>query len=223
MNQRTSWTTIRGATDGDAESRQRFAKTYEPVVRAYLDTRLISNKLRASIDDAVQDVFWECFRADGILERVNDISPASFRAFLFGVIKNVARRYESNQNPQSLEREVEADDTSASCAFDRKYAVALMQEASFVQAAMAKQKGAEAERRVELLQLRFGESLPIREIASRWNVDPAWLHHQYAAARNEFHEALRFVVGQHDASLTSGEIDDHCRSLLSALSKDGNC
>jgi len=45
-----------------------------------------------------------------------------------------------------------------------------------------------------LLELRFGDGLPIREIAARWETDAAALHREYAKARREFEDALRDVI-----------------------------
>jgi len=218
IHPQTSWSNIFGASAGDAEARQRFAATYEPVVRVYLEARWANLTLASQVDDGVQDVFVECFRPNGILEKVTPEAVPSFRGYLFGVIKNVARRYEAKVRVATLPEQLEANDTSASAAFDREYALALMREASFIQAALAKQSGAAAERRVELLQLRFGQSMPVREIAKKWDVDPAWVHHQYATARNEFHDALRLLIKQHDAQLSATEIDQRCRNLLRAIS-----
>lgn len=218
INPQTSWTDIIGSAAGNVAARERFATTYEPVVRSYLAARWANVPLAAAIDDGVQDVFVECFRAQGVLERVNPETVPSFRGYLFGVLKNVARRYEAKDRIASLPDQLEADDTSASAAFDREYALAMMREASYIQAALATKKGAAAERRIELLQLRFGQGLPVREIAKRWEVDPAWVHHQYATARSEFQESLECLIQQHEPRLSAAEVTQRCRDLLQALS-----
>lgn len=219
---RTSWTTIRQAAAGHSDSRQSFAALYQPVIRAYLQVRWNTGRLASQVEDAIQDVFVECFRSEGILERVDPDQTPSFRGFLYGVVRNVARRYESRLPLQSLEAPVPADETSLSGAFDRAYAVAVMQEATRVQAANAEWKGAAAQRRVELLKKRFGEGLPIREIAALWQVDPAWLHHQYATARDEFHEALRSVVRDHQPGLNGAPLEERCRELMQLLQGRAN-
>jgi hypothetical protein len=73
-----------------------------------------------------------------------------------------------------------------------------MREAAELQAALAREKGAEATQRVELLRLRFHEGMAIRDIARLWGADPARLHHDYAQARQEFLSDLREVVGLHE-------------------------
>ena len=44
---------------------------------------------------------------------------------------------------------------------------------------------------------KIDHCLPIREIARRWNTDPARLHHDYARARDEFERSLRDVIAVH--------------------------
>src|SRR2546421_76794 len=77
-------------------------------------------------------------------------------------------------------------------------------------------RGPEAVGGVELLQLRFAETLPIRTIAARWGVDPARLHHDYAIARQEFRAALLEVVAFHQPG-SPVELEQEAASLLKAL------
>ena len=51
--------------------------------------------LRDDLDDVTQEVFVECFRTGGVLEAAGSGRVPRFRAFLYGVIRNVARRVES--------------------------------------------------------------------------------------------------------------------------------
>src|SRR5262249_31161533 len=60
----TCWTLIRDAAGGDPAARERFARAYLPVVRAYLAARWRTAPHCA--EDAAQDVFVECFRAGGL-------------------------------------------------------------------------------------------------------------------------------------------------------------
>jgi RNA polymerase sigma-70 factor (ECF subfamily) len=78
--------------------------------------------------------------------------------------------------------------------FDRAWAQALMRDAAELQLERARAKGPEAVRRHRLLALRYGENLPIREIAKRWEVDADLLHREYPKAREEFKRALMDVV-----------------------------
>ena len=92
-----------------------------------------------------------------------------------------------------------------------------MMEAAQLQKSRAVEQGTEALQRVELLRLRFQEQLPIREIARRWNVEPARVHHAYAQARQEFRAALLTVVAFHSPG-SSAEVEREAADLLRTLS-----
>src|SRR5215472_9118321 len=91
----TCWTVIRAAAAGSAADREELARRYLGVVRAYLAGRWRGSDLRPEVDDAVQEVFVECFRQGGALEAAGAGRVPSFRAFLYGIVRNVARRFES--------------------------------------------------------------------------------------------------------------------------------
>ena len=208
----TCWIMIRDAARGDPVARECFARSYLPVVKAYLAARWGG---RREVDDAAQDVFVECFRAGGLLQKADPGHAGGFRAFLLGAVRNVARRHEARkQFDARLPADLPADDTGPAHAFDRAWARALLREAAAIQQRTAEQAGPAAVRRVQLLNLRFGEGLPIRDVAARWGEDPAKLHHEYATAREEFRAALRKVVAFHHPGATAGEIDQACKSLL---------
>src|SRR5207248_3872215 len=142
----------------------------------------------------------------------------SFRAFLYGVIRNVARRFESRPvRAAGRLPEIAADEASQSRLFDRAWAQAIMAEAARLQRQRAAEGGPEAARRVELLRLRFEENLPIRAIAERWGADPARLHHAYALARQEFRAALLAVLAFHQPG-SPAELEQEAATLLKALS-----
>jgi RNA polymerase sigma-70 factor (ECF subfamily) len=218
-NESTCWTVIRAAAGGDADARDLFARHYAPVVRSYLAARWRGSPLARELDDAVQEVFLACLRPEGVLDRA-DADRGEFRAFLYGAARNIARRIEArpprDQNGTDLDA-LAADEPSLSQAFDRAWAVSLLREAAERQLVVARRAGPAAERRVELLRLRFHEGLPIRDIAVRWDEDPARLHHEYAAARAEFRNALRAVVAFHQPGDVEA-VDRACESLLQAIS-----
>jgi RNA polymerase sigma factor (sigma-70 family) len=210
----TCWTLIRGAADGDPAARDRFARVYQPVVAAYLAARWRGRPT----DDAVQDVFVECFRAGGILEKADPGRGGGFRAFLLGAARNVARRHVARPRPAAeLPPDLPADDTGPEQAFDRAWARALLKEAARAQERAAAGAGPAAVRRVELLRLRFRDGLPIRDIAARWGEDAAKLHHEYATARDEFRRALADVVAFHLPGASAGEVGRACGDLLALL------
>ncbi len=216
----TCWTLIHAAAGGNRSAREWFARLYEPIARAYLATRWRQSPCLAALDDAVQDVFVECFKTDGVLDKVAESHPDGFREFFHGVARNVARRHEAARAAPPIPDNHAADDTSLARAFDKAWARSLLQEAARVQAEMATDE--RAAKRVELLRLRFQEGLPIRDIAARWNEDAARLHHEYAAARDEFRAALRRVMAFHQPTAAAAHLDEACRELLNLLS-DAKC
>lgn len=216
----TCWTVIRGAAAGRDDDREEFVRRYASVIRAYLLARWRTNPLHRELDDAMQEVFVDCFRDDGALTRAEPRRDGGFRAFLFGVVRNVARRFERARaqagKPLDSTIDPEGGDLSPSDVFDRSWAQALMKQAAALQMMLAQENGPAALRRVDLLRLRFEESLPIRDIAQLWSEDPAHLHHEYAKARREFHAALKEVVRQHHPDI-DGQIDAECSRLLASL------
>ena len=214
----TCWTVIRAAATGSPADRDELAHRYLAVVRAYLAARWRGPPLRPDLDDAVQEVFVECFRQGGALEAAGAGRVPSFRAFLYGVVRNVARRFESRPvRAVGPLPEIAANEESLSQLFERTWAQAIMAEAAQLQQRRASERGPEAVRRVELLRLRFEEVLPIRAIAERWGVAAAELHHAYAKARQEFRADLLEVVAFHHPG-SPAEVEQEAASLLTALS-----
>ncbi len=214
----TCWTMIRAAAAGSPADREGLAQRYLGVVRAYLAARWRGSPLRDEIDDATQAVFVECFRQGGVLEVAGAGRVPGFRAFLYGVIRNVARRFEGRPARASGPLpDIAGDDATQSRLFDRTWARAIMAEAAQLQRERAEQRGADALQRVELLLLRFEEGLPIRDIALRWSADPAVVHKWYALARKEFRSALLEVIAFHHPG-SAAELEEEAASLLKALS-----
>jgi RNA polymerase sigma factor (sigma-70 family) len=220
----TYWTVLREAAGGSSAAREVFAHRYEPMVRAYLAARWKGSPVLQALDDAVQEVFIECLRQGGGLERARPDRPGGFRAFLYGLVRNVALRFEQRR-ARSLSRlaqgpvepdELPARDDSLSRVLDRDWARSLMREAAARQAERADVLGPEARRRVELLRLRFQEGLPIREVARLWRDDPAALHREYARARQEFKAALLEVMTSYHAG-SPAQAERECADLLTLL------
>jgi DNA-directed RNA polymerase specialized sigma24 family protein len=214
----TCWTVIRAAAAGSPTDREELARRYLGVIRAYLAARWRGSALRDDLDDAAQEVFVECFRQGGVLEAAGAGRVPGFRAFLYGVVRNVARRFESRPaRTVGPLPDVAADEASQSRVFERTWAQAIMAEAAQLQKSRAADCGDEAQRRVELLRLRFEEGLPIRTIAARWGIEADRLHHAYALARQEFRAALLEVVAFHQPG-SPAELEREAASLLQALS-----
>jgi RNA polymerase sigma-70 factor (ECF subfamily) len=213
----TCWTLIRAAAAGSPADRELLARHYLGVVRAYLAARWRGSELRGDVEDAVQEVFVECFRQGGVLEAAAAGRVPSFRAFLYGVLRNVARRFESRPlRAAGPLPESAAQEESLPRLFERSWAQTLMAEAAQLQRKRAGERGPEAVLRVELLRLRFEENLPIRTIAERWGVTAAKLHHAYALARQEFKAVLLEVVAFHHPG-SPAEVEQEAASLLKAL------
>jgi RNA polymerase sigma factor (sigma-70 family) len=216
----TRWTIIRGAAAGRGPDRAEFARRYASIIRSYLGVRWRDGPLHAEIDDAAQEVFVQCFRPDGALDGIDPERRGGFRAYLFGVVRNVARgverewraRRSRGQGAAPDPETVEAHDAPLEDVFDRVWAAAILRLAADRQARAA-QGDEEAVRRIELLRLRFREDLPIREIAKRWEEDPDRLHRAYRTARGEFLDALTEVVRElHGGS--AAEVEAECVRLL---------
>jgi RNA polymerase sigma factor (sigma-70 family) len=216
----TCWTLVRGAANGDRADRETFARQYSPAIRAYLGARWRHSPLAAEIDDSVQDVFVACFQADGVLDRANS-SRGGFRQFFYGLVRNIALQHETRRARRREESppsdfELAAREAELSKVFDRQWAAGIMRQAANRQSERARAQGESAVRRVEFLRLRFQEGLPIRTIAERWNVEAAWLHHEYATARQEFRAALLEVVAYHNPS-SAADIERDAAELLQYL------
>ncbi len=229
----TCWTVVRAAADGEARASRVFAETYLGIVRSFLLVRWRRSPALPLVDDAVQEVFLDLFRRGGALARLDPARAPSFRAFLFGVARKVALRYEE-RTAQSWARRAHAPSTLAtlpspeqtiSRQFDIAWAKRMVARAAERQRAWASTAGAEALRRVEILHLRFAEGLPIRDIADRLGEAPERVHREYAKAREEFKQALRAELGLHGAGMRAGtregtaaDVERECQELLAVLS-----
>jgi RNA polymerase sigma-70 factor (ECF subfamily) len=220
----TRWSIILGAAGGEREARERFAGHYEPVIRAYLAARWRDTALLGEIDDAAQEVFLECFRDDGALGRVDPERGNGFRAFLFGVTRNVARRVEARR-ARRRERQpdsrlglaaIAARERDLSSLFDRAWGIAILKQAVLRHEERARAKGGAGPRRAELLRLRFRDGLPLREIARLRQVDPARVHKDYALAKEEFREALLDVLARHHGAHRAAA-EEECTRLLAVF------
>ena len=220
----TRWTIIRGAAAGREADRDAFARRYAPVIRAYLGARWRRSPLAGEVDDAMQEVFLDCFRDGGALQRVDPERGTGFRPFLYGIVRVVASRMERGRarrrdrqlmDDADLDR-IEAREEPLSQVFDRAWCSALVREAGRRQLEQARTKGERALRRHRLLALRYGDGLPIREIALRWGEDPAFLHGQFRQARDEFRSALEATVRDlHGGGPESVALE--CRRLMQIL------
>ena len=227
MSDSTRWTVIHRAAEGNEGARAEFVRRYTDVIRAYLGARWRQTPLAHEIDDAAQLVFLDCFKEDGALTRLDREKGPGFRAFLYGVVRNVARNLErkrgrrrERQPGSDIDLEVLASkDESLAKVFDRAWAATLLRDAAALQLERAREGGPEAIRRHRLLELRYGDGLPIREIAARWGVEADLLHRAYPRARDEFRRALLDVVREMQGGGPEG-VEGECARLLAHFSRD---
>jgi RNA polymerase sigma-70 factor (ECF subfamily) len=203
-NTEVSWSLIARAAAGDRAARSVFSRSYLPVVRKFLEVRWQATPLAGELDDAVQEVFVECLRENGVLANA-DSERGDMRGLLFGVSRKVAARFEERARTRagrdraagSAIDAIHARESSLSTVFDREWARTMLRLAGDQMRTRAQEGSSEARSRVELLRLRFAEGLPIREIAAKWAAEPEALHRAYAKAREEFRGCLRTVVAEH--------------------------
>lgn len=223
--QTTAWDLIEGAAAGERESLQKFVERYQGLVREWLRARWRRTDKEALIDDALQEALLECIKRGGALTRVDRSRAGGFRPFLQGVVRNVAARYQTRRARDKRRGgellspdQVPSPQTTVSQAIDQELARALVREAADAMAARANRLGASARLRVEILRLRFGDDLPIRDIATRLGEDPDRVHHQYAKAREEYRRMLLAVVARRLPG-TRAEVEGHCERLMDLLRK----
>jgi RNA polymerase sigma-70 factor (ECF subfamily) len=220
----TCWTLIESAADGDRRARDDFVERYLPVVRAYLQARWRNRLSKTELEDAVQEVFVECLKDAGVLEKNRARRGAGFRAYLFGAVRNIALRVEEARSrkldtPRTDSFHADllpADDKSSSRVFDQAWAASIMREAAERQAETARSAGPAALRRVELLRRIFQEGEKIADLAREWDVQAESLHREYAKARTEFAAALKAVVAFHVPE-SDGAVERECRDLMALL------
>jgi len=220
----TCWTLIESAADGDHVAREGFVRRYLPVVRAYLQARWRERLSRTELEDAAQEVFVECLRHEGILDRNRARRGAGFRAYLFGAVRNIAlrvedaraRKLDSPRTDSFQGNLLPAGDDTPSRNFDRAWAAEIMREAAAKQTELARAEGPGALRRVELLRRIFQEGHGIADIAREWNVPADALHRDYARARRGFADALRVVVAFHVPE-SDAAVERECQDLMGLL------
>lgn len=220
----TCWTLLADAAKSEEGARERFARLYMPIVEAYLNQRWRGRARPEDVDDATQQVLLECLRPGGVLDVAQKKAKSGFRAFLYGVTLNIARRVEQSRFDRRLQQAAASDvvhavpssEDPASDVFDRGWATALAREAGERYRDQADPADSRAVRRVRLLELRFSDGLPIRTIAERWEADPAELHREYALARKHYLGCLRDVIRFHHPDSPANaerELEDVLTSL----------
>lgn len=117
----TQWDLLGDAARGDRVARESFVARYSPFVGLY--TSAVAGRLdipRQDQPDLVQDVFYEIFKDDGVLARVDPKQPRGFRAYLRGVCRNVVFRAVEKRPTRELQPETGELDTRAGRSIDPK-------------------------------------------------------------------------------------------------------
>ena len=218
----TCWTVIRAAASGDSAARSTFANTYEATVRGYIEIRWRGRVLANEAGDAVQEVFIECLKPGGVLERA-DADQGELRGLLRRVTQNVARRFEERAIKKGRIRpeqsdwlaELQSDEPGQATAFDRCWAHSIIEETTLRFRKLAAKDGKAGQQRIDLLERRFGSDEPIREIAASWNLPAQDLHNAYKKARKEFYHCLREVMSFHRPNTT--DLERECRTVLAMI------
>ncbi len=203
---------------------KKFARRYQQMIRACLVDRWRGKPLAACIDDVVQEVWHDCFKAQGALERA-DPHQGEFRGFLFGVVRTCALRAESMRARERGRMAADASDLDTlvakgdrlSVMFDRQWARAVVHEARRVQTEHAKSKGEPALRRLEMLRMRFEEDCMPRRIAEQMGLSADVVSQELLRAKNEFLAALAEVIAFHHPHASASWIEDEVKRILDLL------
>src|SRR5204863_1156068 len=100
-----AWTLIGAPGEGEQPARERFARTYGAVIRAYLAARWRLPVVHEAVDDGTQEVFVQCFKPNGALRGVDPAGPARFRSYLYSVVGHVADRIERTNGVRRMAQE----------------------------------------------------------------------------------------------------------------------
>lgn len=220
----TSWTMVTDAAAGSAGARAAFAERYEPLVRSYLAARWRLPRDHEEVRDTAQDVFVECFKAGGALERVERDRTSGFRGYLYGVIANVAamaergetRRRRREGAPAPSPELIPADEATLSAVFDRAWAQMVAREARLKLAERRHGDPALAERFL-CLELRYAEGLPPRSIAERLSLPVETVYERLKRARQDYRDALLEFLAEDDPRATRTELLERCQRLVASL------
>ncbi len=220
----TNWNLVERAATDDVDARESFARRYQSFIRNCLASRWRRGRLVSHLDDAAQEVFLSCFKGEGALENIHRHTHGSFRAYLRGVARNTARQFEARDAIQRQRfdigdfdaEQVPHPQATLSRAFDQSWARAVLRETVELLEQQAPIVSDAAVVRVEILRLRFRDGLPIRNIATRLGRDPAWVHHNYAKARDEFRRTLIEVLARR-LSLSPADIESQWKRLMETI------
>lgn len=215
---------VLGAAARRPDDQSRFAERYTPMIKAYLAARWRVSTQHDDVCDAAQEVLLQCFRKEGALDGLDADSASGFRAFLYGVTRNVAamaerkraRVRESQAEHSGVFERADADPT-ISGVFDRGWAEVVVREARSLLQRRALLQGGKAALRARVLELRYQEALSPRDIAPRLGLHAKEVYRLLEDAQADFQAALFDVMAVHCPSGTRGELERRCAELLTLL------
>lgn len=221
----TCWSVVLGAASGDPAMRDEFCRRYEPVIRAYLAARWRMSRDHESISDATQDVFVQCLREHGALQRVDREREGGMRAFLYGVTARTAGEMERRgarwrrdaRGGDAEAAAVERSEATLSAAFDKAWATMIGREARRLLAARAETSSEATKRRFYLLEQRYYHGRPPRELAPAVGLDPQRVSEILVEAKSEYRAALLEVMATYFPNDSEGELERRCAELARLL------
>jgi RNA polymerase sigma factor (sigma-70 family) len=221
----TCWSVVIGAAAGDPAMRDEFCRRYDPVIRSYLAARWRLPREHDAISDATQEVFVQCLREHGALERVDRDREGGMRAFLYGVTARAAgemerkgARWRRDARGGAIEsHDIERSEVTLSAAFDKAWAAMIGREARRLLATRAAAGGEPAKRRFFLLEQRYYQARKPREIAQLVGLDAQRVSEILVEAKAEYRAALIEVMANYFPSDTERELEARCLELAKLL------
>ena len=207
----TCWSVVLGAAAGEPGDREAFSRVYGPVIKSYLAARWRVPYDDADVDDAMQEAFIQIFKPGGALEHVDPQREGGFRAFLYGLVRNVALMAERSERRRRQRVQTESVFTPDEVADS---------EATLSQAREAKERmirrlrsGGSSRDQARILDLRYAEGLPPREIASRLGIEVTVVYEALRTAKDAYRTALLEVLAGHHPGATRPELEKICAEL----------
>ena len=201
--------------------REEFCRRYDSVIRAYLATRWRLPRTHEEVTEATQEVFLQCLREGGALERVDPNRPGGMRGYLYGITSRTASQFERQQarwkrdgTGRALEGDwIEADEATLSRAFDRAWASMLAREARREHRRMAEAGSERARLRLFCLEQRVYHGRWPREIAETVKLPAARVSELLHEAMGDYRAALLSVMASHHPNESERELEKRCEEL----------
>lgn len=218
----TCWSLVDAAAKGGTVEREAFSEQYAPLIRRYLAARWRLPPGHDQVVEGSHEVVIQLLKPGGALANVVPGRAGGFRAYLYGVVRNVAlmvertaRRHRDLRFESCLDPEqVEQSEATLSQAFDRAWVEMLAAQA---RRRMAEQTGPRHQAAYLCMEMRYGEGLPPREIALRSGRDVKEVYELLRTARLGYRRALLAVVAEHHPDCNEQELEAKCKELAQLL------